>query len=147
MIQQKQQERVAPENRLTLLEIIIGLLHLFAGAILLSYVLWVIHKLYPQPSPPGQPWYRFVGLPNFLILSFCTALSGGLLLVRQRRAAHWLQWGSALASLCLVALVLYSSWERNGQHNSAFYTAVYALLTVWMFWFARFLKQREGEAS
>ncbi|WP_395088403.1 hypothetical protein [Armatimonas sp.] len=145
--QEKQQERVAPENRLQLLEIILGLLHLFAGAILLIYVVWVIYKLYPQPVQPSQPWYRFVSLPTVLIFSFCTTLAAVLLLCRQRRAARWLQWGSALASLCLVALVLYRIWERYSQNTNPFYVAGYILLSLWMFWFAKFLKQREGESS
>jgi hypothetical protein len=148
MNQQRQKQRPvstqrSPSSSITVLEGVLGTLHLLLGSGFGGLVLWFVFQI----TWGDTAWITRIALVLAPLFSLTTALSGLFLLCRQRHIAYYAQLLSALASAVLVGLVAYQIF-LDGLHKTGGWQIIllYPAVALWMAWFAWFLKRQEESA-
>jgi uncharacterized membrane protein len=128
-------------ERVTVLEGVLGTLHLLLGGGLGSFLVWFLFQI----TWDHTAWLTRLFLLLATAFSLPTALSGLLLLCRQRRIAYYAQLISAIASAVLVGLIAYQLIKDGGLHGPIRWQIIllYPVVALWMAWFAWFLKKQE----
>ena len=144
MLQQQREKPTGQAPRSSsVLEIVLGTLHLLVGGGGLGLLLW-LSGIIKEGIALGQAWYIVLGELTGIAMTLCTALAGLFLLCRQRSIARSLQWCSTFAALCTIpCVVLIGGWPLNSSDQ--WILGAFLLSVFWMAWFAWFLKKQESE--
>ena len=144
---QLQQQREKPTSqaprRSSVLEIVLGTLHVLLGGGFMALMLITLR----DGGIGSTRWYDL--LPNVMaaLMGLCTGLAGLLLLCRQRRVAVWFQWISTLAALIMSGVTLYYDGKQRTNPLSSYdwiLLGIFCATPLWMAWFAWFHK-RQGD--
>ena len=149
MRQQQRKSHPGKEIRsASLLEIVLGSLHLLLGGSVLTLLLVMWFGSPGRIIRPVQPWYDIIGQLTVVLTLLATALAGLLLLCRQRRIALWLQTVSVLAALVGIPMIFISILRSGGGFSSNegwFWFSGFLTFALWMTLFAWFIKKQESE--